>query len=123
MQISITLTTVVSFSLSVTISTEQLMVADGSCDEKVLRSKHHVISPSTISIPSQRKRRQLTPEELEQRRKKVYIYICMYPCIRTYVYACLHARFEACFKLSTITVGILSSTKTFTPGRTQKVFE
>ena len=70
------------------------MVADGSCDEKVLRSKHHVISPSTVSIPPPRKRRQLTPEELEQRRKKVYIYV--YPCIRIYVHAYLYARLEAC---------------------------
>ena len=79
----------VSFSLSVTVSTEQLMVADGSCDEKVLRSKHHVISPSTVSIPPPRKRRQLTPEELEQRRKKVYIRIRI--SVHTYIYICILA--------------------------------
>jgi len=53
---------------------EQLMVSDTSSDEKVLRSRHHVILPSVHAMPLLRKRRQLTPEELEQRRKKVCSY-------------------------------------------------
>ena len=54
---------------------EQLMVNDASSDEKVLRSRHHVITPSVLSMTLPRKRRQLTPEELDQRRKKVATYV------------------------------------------------
>ncbi|XP_065892694.1 chromodomain-helicase-DNA-binding protein 1-like isoform X2 [Dysidea avara] len=50
----------------------QLVVTDTTPEEKVLRSRHHVIpvSASLVALPAARKRKQLTPEELEQRRKK-----------------------------------------------------
>lgn len=52
--------------------TAQLMVTGTTSEEKVLRSKHHVMPVSaSLALPAARKRRQLTPEELEQRRKKV----------------------------------------------------
>jgi len=54
--------------------TAQLMVAETTSEEKILRSRHHVIPASAslpAALPAARKRRQLTPEELEQRRKKV----------------------------------------------------
>ena len=53
--------------------TAQLVVTDTTPEEKVLRSRHHVIpvSASLVALPAARKRKQLTPEELEQRRKKV----------------------------------------------------
>ena len=62
---------------------EQLMVSDTSSDEKVLRSRHHVIAPSVLSMTLPQKRRQLTPEELEQRKKKVYI-LLLQLSVRTY---------------------------------------
>ena len=42
------------------------MVSVASSDKKVLCSRHYVITPSVLSMTLPRKRRQLTPEELEQ---------------------------------------------------------
>ena len=65
-----------------------MIISSASSDEKVLRSRHHVITPSVLSMPMPRKRRQLTPEELEQRRKKVlycpYIHSIMYVNVSAY---------------------------------------
>ena len=68
---------------------EQLMVSDTSSDEKVLRSRHHVIAPSVLSMTLPRKRRQLMPEELEQRRKKVCI-LLLPSCVQTYIGRYIH---------------------------------
>lgn len=51
--------------------TEQLKLSEGELGERVLRSEHR---PPAIALPlasTTRKRKPLTPEELEERRRKV----------------------------------------------------
>ena len=49
--------------------TEQLVITEGDLDTRVLRGDHHI--PIALSDLPTRKRKQLTPQQLEERRKKV----------------------------------------------------
>ena len=51
--------------------TEQLKITEGSLSGRVLRSEHQVTLPTSLPLPEQRKRKQLTPAQLEERRRKV----------------------------------------------------
>jgi len=50
---------------------EQLKIAESSLGERVLRSEHRVPLATPFPLPEQRKRKQLTAEQLEERWRKV----------------------------------------------------
>ena len=59
--------------------TEQLKITEGSLGGRVLRSEHQVSLPTSLPLPEQRKRKQLTPAQLEERRRKVGIQLITPP--------------------------------------------
>ena len=52
--------------------TEQLKVSESSLGGRVLRSEHQASLPTPLPLTEQRKRKQLTPAQLEERRRKVH---------------------------------------------------
>ena len=50
--------------------TEQLKISEGELGERVLRSEHWLPLAAPLPFP-ERKRKTLTPEQLEERRRKV----------------------------------------------------